>query len=261
MSDQVPTIIPGGQVLRTDLSGGRVRKTVLSGGQVLRTDLSGGVAPVSTAPVPVLPAWLTHAFSVLDITASDLDPVTTWTDPVSGDSFTGTGTQRPSYRTAAVPYLEWDGIDDYMVSTIGNAQPNTLILLCDPVVAGSQRFWLDGVGATRNVVYTFPSGLHYLFAGTAERNTGVASTDTPQMTGGVFDGASSFFRKNLTDTAVLTPGAAAMGSLRIGRNLGAGSMGFRGKLYGVFLAMGHAATAGELDDLHTYCQAQFPGVL
>jgi hypothetical protein len=233
-----------------------------SAGAITIRDYDAGTFVVPQGPSgPSLPAWLTHAFETFDITASDLDPIATWTDSVASASFTATGTQKPLYRSGAVPYLDWDGVDDYMVSTIGGAQPNTLILLCDPVIAGEGRFLLDGTGTTRNAVYIGASLKHYLFAGVAERDTGVVPTNTPQMMGGVFNGGSSFFRRNLTDTSVLTPGSNAFAALRIGRNLGAGALGFKGKLYGVFLAVGHAATAGELDDLYAYCDAKFPGVL
>lgn len=208
-----------------------------------------------------LPAWVTHDFESWGVAAADLDPVTTWTDPLTGAAFTGIGTQRPTYRSGAVPYLSWDGFDDYMISSIGGTQPNTLVLLCDPVIAGAGRFLLDGSFPTRNTVYVGASLNHYAFAGGVERDTGVLPLDVPQMLGTVFNGASSFFRRDLTDTSILSPGTDALSALRIGRNSGAGPSGFKGKLYGVFLAIGHAATPAELDELYAYCQAKFPGVL
>lgn len=117
MSD-VPTVIPGGQVLRTDLSGGRVKPTVLSGGQVLRTDLSGGVAPVYVAPAYPMAALFDYYWTAATLlTEADTDPVAAWTDVIAGKVLAqATPSKQPTYQADRYTYpaLNFDGVGDVL---------------------------------------------------------------------------------------------------------------------------------------------------
>jgi len=65
---------------------------------------------------PVLPEWVTHAWEADSLSLADGDPVTTWTDSVSGVSVSQTTTaKKPTYRAGGgTPYVDYDGVDDIM---------------------------------------------------------------------------------------------------------------------------------------------------
>jgi hypothetical protein len=211
--------------------------------------------PVFVPPAIVFPAWLTDIWLTDTIVGAQGDPISPWSPDRGSVDFVAPGAaNRPVLiLNDGLPHLLFDTINDLMDAAINSPQPNTIIVVADPVI-GTTRFWIDGV-AGRNAIYG--TGEHQIFAGAAERLTGVAVATGIQMTGAVFNGASSRFRKNSTDNALASPGTAASNPLRIGRNLGAGDSGYAGKLYAVMMAQGYAATVGDLNDLQAVCQAKW----
>jgi hypothetical protein len=229
-----------------------------------RAESVGGlVFPVDVTPPPgpVLPAWITHAWEIESLsTLSDGDPVSSWTDGVSSVAMTdgGVTTRRPAYiANAGDPYLLFDGTSDFLTATtISSSQPNTILLLVSDHATSSTRAFYDGV-TTREHMYQ-ASGSVNVFAGTIV-NVG-AIRNARRILGAVYNGASSIYVDGATNTTISpSPGANALGQFRIGANNGGGAY-YIGRIRAAYLALGHAATLGELAAMQAYVVEKYGAV-
>jgi hypothetical protein len=215
------------------------------------------VFPVDAAPGPVLPAWVTHAWEIESLsTLSDGDPVSSWVDIIAGASLTATTTARPAYiANAGDPYLLFDGTSDYLTAAaISSAQPNSIFVMVSDAPTGRYSTFFDGI-SSRNHVYQL-SGRNYIFAGTivnvrAERNA-------RRLIGGVFNGATSIYVDGAENIAC-NPSTASLSGLRIGANNGVSGL-MEGRIRAVYLALGHAATLGELAAMQAYVVEKYGAV-
>lgn len=204
---------------------------------------------VATPGGLTLPVWLTNAWEEDDLAASLSvnDPVATWTDSIGGVNFTqATASQRPIWRDG---FVEFDGVDDRLLSTLSNAQPNTIIIAGNFTFTGTQVYF-DGDTA-REHLYSV-SGVLNGFAGTVVSFVPLGVSAGKHMMGCVFNGAAGIGRYD-DQTSTRNFGANALGDLRIGAGSSAPDM----DLYGVYVATGYAATSADLDELQAYCAAKW----
>jgi len=149
-------------------------------------------------------------YDATELGLSNNDPVSEWPD-ISGNGYDllqGTASDQPTFVTDGIngnPAISLDGDNDH-VKTSGNpsltTQPSTVLVVFDIVDSNRRNRLFDGEDANKNLVSYRNPDWHY-WAGTF---VGDGSDDaTIQQITAVFDGASSLFREEGTETQTGDP--------------------------------------------------------
>lgn len=179
-----------------------------------------------------LPGWtpddllnIAHRWKAKSIVGlSNTDPVSTWEDLIGSADFTGVTTTRPLYYTnSGDPYVEFDGVDDKMVGTIGNLTDYILISVWERVstIQGYARFLQSsGTGilicqdSNTNGQLHFPNAATALSRTTAAPPTGFMSMLAERI------GSAGRFRIDGSETTGTIDTAATGTALNLAHNAG-----------------------------------------
>jgi hypothetical protein len=210
-------------------------------------------APAGPAFVPTDLATLEHWYDADQIEGlNDADPVATWPDLVgTADATQGTATNRPLYRANGLngASVDFDGSDNFMnAAGVSVSQPDTIFVVVsvdDPFITGRTTF--DGA-TSRQALYWATNW--FMYAGSAEVDSGDAVTTGAHYLVATFNGASSSLRLDGAEIATGNPGAAALTSMNIGTFNGSGQF-FPGHIKQIGICS-EAVAGDDLTSLETY---------
>lgn len=178
-----------------------------------------------------------HAqYDATEITASDEDSVSTWSD-ATGNGYDLTATGSPTYKTSGIngnPVVGLDGTDDYFdVSWTAFSQPFSIYIVAQYPTASQSGEIFDGINASSNRHLFDSDGSDNLRMYTTTGITGSGADTNPHIFSTLWDGGNSTLRKDGTqdasgdvgtnDSAGITVGARgdqnAYGEVEIGEIL------------------------------------------
>jgi hypothetical protein len=158
---------------------------------------------------------------------SNNDPITSWPD-LSGHSYDlvqAATSSEPLYKTSSalngLPYVYFDGTDDFMVDTFGVTynQPNTIIALVQlrDFSVGTQSVY-DGATVARNSLVHASIHPHMLsiYAGNSIYNYAYPTEGEYCILTTIFNGASSSIRVSRTSLITGDAGVSSLAGLAMG---------------------------------------------
>lgn len=196
----------------------RQRVTVFA---IILTALMLALPQMATGQLPVTNDLVLH-LDASELSLSDDDPVTSWTDLSDNDyhATQSTGDYQPTFKTNILngnPVVRFDGTDDYLETTSFSSalsQPNTIFVVWQTNSTGTQ-FAIDGITTTdRNSIYQ-RSGEIAFYAGSTQEYT----RDTPfdwLITTALFDGSGSEIWENGDSKATGNTGSQSLTGALIG---------------------------------------------
>lgn len=184
-------------------------------------------APFTPASAPNLIFWV-KADQITGL--SDGDPVSTWEDQ-SGNGFDATqsGSNRPTYKTGilnSLPVVRFlRSSVQTMTAPIGvQAQPYTLFIVVKFTNFGATNMYaLDGGNQNGGIVYNGVGTTAFgLYAGGSVLSISATNTNWNYV-GAVYNGASTIFSLNGTESSPGNPGTSSITNLTIGEPGGVSS--------------------------------------
>ena len=164
--------------------------------------------------------WQADAITGLN----DTDPCTDWVDSVASLSMpSSTVDKQPLYKASGqngMPYLQFDGDDDWMGDVAGSAigahtQPITIFLVYDITDNDSYSTVLAGGGTGNFWIWDYINTDIRLAAAT-QVMSGMIHPENPSIVTVHFNGASSFVRLNGNQSAALDTGGIGFSTLYFG---------------------------------------------
>lgn len=173
---------------------------------------------MATGQVPAegdLHAW----YDATELSLSDQDSVTTWTDETGNGHDLTAGTS-PTYVTNGIngnSSVRFDGVDDFLdVAFSTLSQPNTIFIVLDASAGGGAQHVYDSEDGSnnRNAIDTDSDDSWVMFAGNVV--TGGNNSQSPQMLSALYSGSSSILRQDGTQVINGDAGTQGLNGFTLG---------------------------------------------
>lgn len=188
--------------------------------------------------------------------------VSLWADQSGNgnDASQSTAGLRPTFNASNVnfngaPTVDWDGVDDTMVSVAASAQPNTVVICARNEGSNAAYHALcDGSSANQRLLRVEVTSQNFIAYAGATLTDGVWATNAKHKVAGVFNGSSGAVRSDSsTTTGDVSTGSST--GFTLGSN-GAGSIPWQGPIAEV-LMYDVALTSAQLDVIIAYFTGRY----
>jgi hypothetical protein len=207
------------------------------------TNTVGGIPPKGVFYTPSASLCYKDTAGTLPVTAIG-DAIAACIDGTNQQAITqATSTKRPTYQTTTgvfgtgLPYFSFDGTDDFLASS---GSPSGWSSAAQPVFSGqsvkgtsasaSYTYSDGGSTSARNIIFQSSSAYFLMASGTAVTTSLATDTNDDVLTAR-FSGATSYLRKNGTQSGSVSPGSQASNVTTLGA-ASDGTTPLNGRIYG-----------------------------
>ena len=228
-------------------------------------DFTGGTwrSLIDGSEVSAIPDdGLAHRYKADDLSLSDGDSVSTWSDLAGSDDLTQTtSSKQPTYKTGIIngqPVVRTDGTDDFLQTAFGTVinQAVEVYLVCQWASVDDNGDRIFDGETDRFLLYDrdADSSSAFMFAGDNVGTGGIADTNA-NIWNLIYDGSNSELRKNDTTEATGDVGANAMDGLTIGA---AKDDTFHKAVdFAEIFIYAQKLSASDRDDIHSYFSDEY----